>query len=73
MAERVTPLRAHLYPAELEVIRYLSHGLGVDDIARLRYVSPNTVRKQVKTARQRLAAKTAAHAVAIALRHGLID
>ena len=71
--ERARPRRDTLTPAETEILRYLSHGLSPDDVARLRVVSPETVRGQVKTLRARLAAKTTAHAVAIALRHGLID
>jgi DNA-binding CsgD family transcriptional regulator len=57
---------------EVETLRYLSHGLGRADIARLRHVSPETVKSQTDRLRSKLAAKTTAHAVAIALRHGLI-
>lgn len=72
-AERAVPYRHELSPAETEILRYLAHGLNCNDIARLRRSQPATVHKQVKTLRAKLAAKTIAHAVGIALRHGLID
>ena len=58
---------------EVDTLRYLSHGLSRDDIARLRFVSPETVKSQTALIRSKLAAKTAAHAVGIALRLGVIE
>lgn len=52
------PLRATPTPAELDVLRCLSH---------------STVASQVKSARRRLAAKNETHAVALALRRALVD
>jgi DNA-binding CsgD family transcriptional regulator len=63
---------SELTKIERDTLRYLAHGLRIRDVARLRAVSVNTVRKQVWTSRTKLGAKTTAHAVAIALRHGLI-
>ena len=74
LADRVPhPHRGELTPRELEVLAYLSHGLRLGDIARERGVTFHTVRDQARSARDRLAAKNLPHAVAIALRHGLIE
>ena len=60
-------------PAEKVILLYLSHGPTITDLARMYDVSRYTMRDRVRTIQVKLAAKNAAHAVAIALRHGLID
>jgi DNA-binding CsgD family transcriptional regulator len=57
---------------ELRCLLYASHGLEADETATVRGVALETVRGQLKQARRKLAAKNTAHAVAIALRAGLI-
>ena len=59
--------------AERQLLLYLSHGPTVSDLARMYDVSRYTMRDRVRVIQVKLAAKNPAHAVAIALRHGLID
>jgi DNA-binding CsgD family transcriptional regulator len=58
---------------ELEALRYTSHGLDRAQCADAMNVSPETVKTHLEIARLKLRAKTTPHAVAIALRLGLID
>lgn len=62
-----------LTPAELRVITLSSRGYTDPEIANLVGRSPQTVKTQGKTACQKLGAHNRAHAVAIAIRQGLID
>ena len=64
--------REVLTPRELEVLVGLSRGLGRQGTADLLGVSPETVKAQSVTARRALRAKNTTHAVAEALRRGLI-
>ena len=59
-------------PTQLETLRYASHGLEAAMIAEVRCLSEWTVKGQLADARRRLAAKNTTHAVAIALRLGMI-
>jgi len=56
--------------AELTVLAFLSHGLTVPMIADTLEI--HTVKSEVRSARYRLKAKNTTHAVAIAVRRGLI-
>jgi DNA-binding NarL/FixJ family response regulator len=58
--------------AELTVLAFLSHGLTVPMIADTLEISIHTVKSEVRSARYRLKAKNTTHAVAIAVRRGLI-
>lgn len=58
--------------AELRALLCASHGLTRMMIADVLGVSPDTVKTQLQRARQRLAAKNTTHAVALAIRAGLI-
>jgi DNA-binding CsgD family transcriptional regulator len=64
----------HLDLTEVErmILRLYSHGLTSRMVADERGTSPETVRTQTKLLRLKLAAKTTTHAVAIAMRAGLI-
>lgn len=75
LADRGGPHRnTHaLTTVEVANLRWFSHGLHRADVARARCVSEETVKSQIDSARMKLGAKTTAHAVAIALRHGLIQ
>lgn len=61
-----------LTETETRYLRDLSHGLDMGDIARLYSVRLDTVRDAFRRVRRVLGAKSREHAVAIALRQGLI-
>lgn len=58
---------------EREVMALLAKGLKGPDVAERLAISPDTVRTHIENAMQRLGARTRVHAIAIALRHGLIE
>jgi DNA-binding CsgD family transcriptional regulator len=58
---------------ELEVLRYTSYGLKWRECADAMGIAPDTVMAHLSHVRRKLRAKNTAHAVAIALRLGLID
>jgi DNA-binding NarL/FixJ family response regulator len=57
---------------ELEVVKGISHGLGNAEIAEVFGISTETVKTHVRHVLSALRAKNRAHAVAIAIREGLI-
>ncbi|MEM1387350.1 MAG: helix-turn-helix transcriptional regulator [Pseudomonadota bacterium] len=57
---------------EAHVLTLLARGLSPDDIAEQEHRALPTIRQQIKSARQRLNARSSAHAVAIALHLGEI-
>lgn len=61
-----------LTDAELQVLRCLSHGMTVSMAADALSLSFETVRRRLRRIRYLLEAKTATHAVALAIRQGLI-
>lgn len=65
--------RPKLSPAEWKVLSLTSHGLTYEMIGDTLGKSPFTVQDQLKKVRYVLRAKNTVHAVAIALRLGLID
>jgi DNA-binding CsgD family transcriptional regulator len=67
-----TPGSMNLTPAELRVVEAMSRGLTAEMAGDLFDVSPETVKTQLKAARYRLRGKNTTHAVANALRLGLI-
>jgi DNA-binding CsgD family transcriptional regulator len=58
---------AALSPREREVLALLASGQTVQEIANDLHLSPLTIRTHVRNAKDKLSAKTTAHAVAIAL------
>ncbi len=62
-----------LTPRQREVLQLLADGRSIADGARLLGLSTETVRTHSKACISRLAASDRAHAVAVALRRGLID
>ena len=58
---------------ERAVLDALAHGRATEEIASSLVLSPHTVRSHVKTAMNKLGARTRAHAVAIALSAGVIE
>ncbi|MET0512857.1 MAG: response regulator transcription factor [Thermoleophilaceae bacterium] len=63
---------AVLSPREREVMALLAEGLNGPEIADRLFISPATVRTHVENAMQKLEARTRVHAIAIALRQGLL-
>jgi DNA-binding CsgD family transcriptional regulator len=57
-----------LTPREREVIALLAEGLNAEEVARDLVISPLTVRTHVRNAKEKLGARTMAHAIAIVLR-----
>lgn len=64
---------AVLSPREREVMALLAGGLKGPQVAERLRISPDTVRTHVENAMNKLDARTRAHAIAIALRHRLIE
>lgn len=64
--------RDELSPREIQVLQALSHGVGQQGVAEILGIELETVKHHLRAARRILAAKDSAHAVAIALRRGLI-
>jgi DNA-binding CsgD family transcriptional regulator len=63
----------HVTAREIDVLLLIAQGLSNGEIAERLFVSPETVKTHVKTVLEKLHARTRAHAVAVALRRGLID
>jgi DNA-binding CsgD family transcriptional regulator len=57
-----------LTPREREVMSLLATGLNAEEVARSLVISPFTVRTHVRNAKEKLGARTMAHAIAIVLR-----
>ena len=60
-----------LTPRELDVLELVAAGFSTAEIARVLWITEDTVRTHVKRTLARLGARTRAHAVAIAFREGL--
>ncbi|MEJ7785600.1 MAG: LuxR C-terminal-related transcriptional regulator [Solirubrobacteraceae bacterium] len=60
-------------PRELEVLRLVALGLANGEIASQLGISPETVRNHVRNARDKLGARTKAHAVALAFQRRLFE
>lgn len=67
-AKRSTGHPTALTPREREVMTLVSKGLRAEDVAARLVLSPFTVRTHIRNARDRLGARTTAHAIAIAIR-----
>jgi DNA-binding CsgD family transcriptional regulator len=63
---------ADVTPAEVRVLTAIARGHTAKEVAHRIGISPHTAREHVKSLRRKLGAKTAAHAVAIALVEGVI-
>lgn len=61
-----------LTPRQAEVLALIAAGKTPKEIAKQLFVSPHTVKSTMDAVRQRLKAKSTAHAVALALRAGEI-
>lgn len=65
--------RTSLSPSEREVLRLFAHGLKEGEIAHRLLITPETVKTHARNGRQRLGARTRAHAVALAIETGEIE
>ena len=62
-----------LQPKEKAAFELAAHGLKTETIAEALGVSAETAKSNLKRARDRLSARNTAHAVALAIRDGVID
>jgi PAS domain S-box-containing protein len=67
-----SPTGATLTTREREIISLIAMGATGAEVASQLYISPDTVRNHVRSAREKLGAKTRAQAIAIALLNGEI-
>jgi DNA-binding CsgD family transcriptional regulator len=67
------PDRAHLSDREREVLTLISRGMTSAEVASRLYLSPETVRTHARNILAALGARSRAHAVALALRDGMIS
>jgi len=72
VATLADPARESLTPQEARVLTAYSVGMDGPDVAEVLGLSANTVATHTKHARQKLQAKNTTHAVANALRMGVI-
>lgn len=72
LMERQADGRYRLSPREKEVLQLLGNGLTTRTAAEELFLSPATVRSYIETAMQKLEVRSRTHAVAAALRGGLI-
>ena len=61
-----------LSPREIEILQFLTEGLGVDEIGERLDLSPHTVRNHVQSTLEKLGAHSKLQAVTTALRRGLV-
>jgi LuxR family transcriptional regulator, quorum-sensing system regulator BjaR1 len=61
-----------LTPREIEMLKALSHGMGSGDCGALFGIADSTARGHIYKAQRKLRAKNGTHAVALAMREGLI-
>ena len=67
----VSRARRRITARELEVLTLVAKGCSTREIARLLWITEDTVQTHVKRTLRRLGARTRAHAVAIAYTEGL--
>ena len=76
-SELVSPKATERLPAlstrEREILGLLANGFSNPEIASRLFISPETVRTHVRNAMTKLEADTRTQAVALALRHSLIE
>jgi DNA-binding NarL/FixJ family response regulator len=72
LARETTDTIAALSEREREVLDMIADGLTGEEIAKRLFLSPETIRTHLRNAMTKLEATTRAHAIAIALREGVI-
>lgn len=73
MNPKVAEQLPQLSKREREVLSLLADGLRNDEIAQRLFISPETVRSHVRNAMLKMEADTRTQAVALAVRHSMID
>lgn len=58
---------------QIEILQAMSHGMMTNDIAKKIGISADTVKQHKHVIYERMGVKTAAHAVAVALRDKIIN
>ena len=58
---------------ELEILKAIANGMNYQEVAKTMYISVETVKSHLRHLRPKLNAKNTTHAVAIALRRGMIE
>lgn len=66
------PIDAHLTAAEVETLSMLRDGMLMKEIAHTLGITESAVKQRLKSAKSKLTARTATHAVALAERRGLL-
>ena len=73
MEEKAMSSRRDLTPAEMAMLRLLARGLNNKEISEELKISDHTVATRLESILSRLGARNRTHAVAIALRRGILD
>jgi DNA-binding NarL/FixJ family response regulator len=73
LSQRATQRAATLSTREGEIIGLLADGLTGEEVADRLFLSTETVKTHIRNAMMKLEARNRVHAIAIALRDGLID
>jgi DNA-binding NarL/FixJ family response regulator len=73
LSQRATQRAPTLSAREREIIGLLAEGLTGDEVAERLFLSTETVKTHIRNAMTKLEARNRVHAIAIALRDGLID
>ena len=69
---KVTSRRTILTPRESEVLRWVANGKSAWEIGEILHITKRTVDEHVQTAVRKLNAANRTHAVALALRDGIL-
>lgn len=64
---------SHLSQRELEVLKLIVEGKSNPEIAKLLYLSPNTIKTHVRSIMNKLSVDDRVQAAVIALRSGLVN
>jgi LuxR family quorum sensing-dependent transcriptional regulator len=71
--DRAQPNNRSLTPREREVLSWVAQGKSAAQIAEILHIAKRTVDEHVQTTVRKLGALNRTHAVAIALRDGIIE
>jgi len=71
--ERELTRKPVLTEGEIDVLAFFACGLGSEEAAKHMHLSRHTIYSRMKSLRVKLEAKNMTHAVALALKRGLLD